>query len=139
MTNFSYFFLWIIFLCRSLDDIILFGQEMDVKQKRGAIGSPNASVSPQCDNNSANRPYGGRSYGVPRRGIRGNFVPPIKSNGNNTGNITSRNAGKGDDSLDESTKKWSVLRSSCWSIFLLLTPYPHCSQIHSLPTFQKYK
>ncbi|XP_058778963.1 ATPase family AAA domain-containing protein FIGL1 [Vicia villosa] len=79
--------------------------EMDVKQKRGAIGSPSASVSPQCDNNSANRLYGGRSYGVPRRGIRGNFVPPIKSNGNNTGNTTSRNAGKGDDSLDESTKK----------------------------------
>ncbi|KAL5080621.1 hypothetical protein RYX36_009042 [Vicia faba] len=79
--------------------------EMEVKQKRGAIGSPNASVSPQCDNNSANRLYGGRSYGVPRRGIRGNFVPPIKSNGNNTGNTTSRNAGKGDDSLDESTKK----------------------------------
>ncbi|CAI8583552.1 unnamed protein product [Vicia faba] len=79
--------------------------EMEVKQKRGAIGSPNASVSPQCDNHSANRLYGGRSYGVPRRGIRGNFVPPIKSNGNNTGNTTSRNAGKGDDSLDESTKK----------------------------------
>ncbi|CAK8533103.1 unnamed protein product [Lathyrus sativus] len=79
--------------------------EMEVKQKRGSIGSPNASVSPQYDNNSANRPYGGRSYGVPRRGIRGNFVPPIKSNGNNTGNITSRNAAKGDDSLDESTKK----------------------------------
>ncbi|CAJ2663496.1 unnamed protein product [Trifolium pratense] len=80
--------------------------EMDVKQKQGAIGSPSAPVSPQCDNNPANRLYGGRSYGVSRRGIRGNFVPPIKSNGSNTGNMTSRIAGnKSGDSLDESTKK----------------------------------
>lgn len=98
---------------RNVDDIIIFGQEMDVKQKRGVIGSPNAPVSPQCDNNPANRIYGGRSYGVSRRGIRGNFVPPIKSNGSNTGNITSRIAGnKCDDSLDESTKKWLVMVSS---------------------------
>ncbi|GAU27880.1 hypothetical protein TSUD_159740 [Trifolium subterraneum] len=87
--------------------------EMDVKQKRGAIGSPSAPVSPQCDNSPANRLYGGRSYGVSRRGIRGNFVPPIKSNGNNTGNITSRIAGnKCGDS--ESTKKWSF-GNAVWS------------------------
>ncbi|KAL5186899.1 ATPase family AAA domain-containing protein FIGL1 [Glycine soja] len=79
--------------------------EMEAKQKRGVGGSPSASVSPQCDNNSANRLYGGRSYGVPRRGVRGNFVPPIKSNGNNAGNTSTRIAGKCDDSLDDSTKK----------------------------------
>ncbi|XP_039690861.1 ATPase family AAA domain-containing protein FIGL1 isoform X2 [Medicago truncatula] len=80
--------------------------EMEAKQKRGVMGSPSAPVSPQCDNNPANRLYGGRSYGVSRRGVRGNFIPPIKSNGSNIGNITSRIAGnKGDDSLDESTKK----------------------------------
>lgn len=107
----------IYFLCRNVDCIILFGQEMEAKQKRGVIGSPSAPVSPQCDTNPANRLYGGRSYGVSRRGVRGNFIPPIKSNGSNIGNITSRIAGnKGDDSLDESTKKWSVLRSSHYSL-----------------------
>lgn len=85
---------------------------MEAKQKRGAVGSHSPSVSPQCDNNPANRSYGGRSYGVSRRGFRGNFVPPIKSNGSNTGNTSSRIAGKCDDSLDDSTKRWSVLQPS---------------------------
>lgn len=88
---------------------------MEAKQKRGVGGSPSASVSPQCDNNSANRLYGGRSYGVSRRGVRGNFVPPIKSNGNNAGNMSARVAGKCDDSLDDSTKKWLVVQSSYYS------------------------
>ncbi|XP_027359058.1 ATPase family AAA domain-containing protein FIGL1 [Abrus precatorius] len=79
--------------------------EMETKQRRGVGGSPSASVSPQCDNNPANRLYGGRSYGVSRRGFRGNFVPPIKSNGNGSGNMSSRVAGKCDDSLDDSTKR----------------------------------
>ncbi|XP_061348874.1 ATPase family AAA domain-containing protein FIGL1 [Gastrolobium bilobum] len=79
--------------------------EMEAKQKRGVVGSPSASVSPQCDYNPGNRLYGGRSYGVSRRGFRGNFVPPIKSNGNNAGNMSSRIAGKSDDALDDSTKR----------------------------------
>ncbi|KAK7260612.1 hypothetical protein RIF29_26810 [Crotalaria pallida] len=79
--------------------------EMEARQKRGAVGSPSAPVSPQCDNNPANRLSGLRSYGVPRRGVRGNFVPPIKSNGNNVGNTTSRIGGRCDDSLDDSTKR----------------------------------
>ncbi|KAK9272382.1 hypothetical protein L1049_002753 [Liquidambar formosana] len=79
--------------------------EMDARQRRGLGGSPSASVSPQSDNNSANRSYGVKSYGIPRRGIRGNFVPPIRSNGGNVGNTTSRIAGKSDDALDDSTKK----------------------------------
>ncbi|XP_019438661.1 PREDICTED: fidgetin-like protein 1 [Lupinus angustifolius] len=79
--------------------------EMEARQKRGGVGSPSAAVSPQCDNNPANRLYGGRSYGVSRRGVRGNFVPPIKSNGNNVGNMTSRIGGKSDDSLEDSTKR----------------------------------
>ncbi|XP_071707031.1 ATPase family AAA domain-containing protein FIGL1-like isoform X2 [Rutidosis leptorrhynchoides] len=74
--------------------------EMDVRQKRGLTGSPNPSVSPQSD--GGNRGYGVKSYGS-RRGLRG-FVPPIKSNGNNTGNVMSR-ATKGDDTLDDSTKR----------------------------------
>ena len=78
---------------------------MDARQKRGFSGSPNASVSPQCDNNPP-RGYGGRSYGFSRRGIRGNFVPPIRSNGGNSGNMTSRIAGKSDDTLDDTTKRW---------------------------------
>lgn len=76
---------------------------MEARQKRGLIGSPSASVSPQSDNFA--RGYGVRSYGA-RRGIRGNFIPPIKSNGNTAGNVTSRIAGKGEDALDDSTKKW---------------------------------
>ncbi|KAI3705506.1 hypothetical protein L1987_75745 [Smallanthus sonchifolius] len=74
--------------------------EMDVRHKRGLAGSPNPSVSPQSD--GTNRGYGVKSYG-PRRGIRG-FVPPIRSNGGNTGNVTSR-ASKGEDALDDSTKR----------------------------------
>lgn len=85
---------------------------MEARQRRGVVGSPSAPVSPQCDNNHPNRLYGGRSYGVSRRGFRGNFVPPIKSNGNNVGNTTSRIGGKCDDALDDSTKRWSVMQPS---------------------------
>ncbi|KAI3748136.1 hypothetical protein L6452_11033 [Arctium lappa] len=74
--------------------------EMDVRQKRGLDRSPNSSVSPQSDGTS--RGYGVRSY-ASRRGIRG-FVPPIRSNSGNTGNVTSR-AAKGEDALDDSTKR----------------------------------
>ncbi|KAJ7974798.1 Katanin p60 atpase-containing subunit a1 [Quillaja saponaria] len=76
--------------------------ELDSRQKQGMAGSPSASVSPQCDNN---RGYGGKSYGVSRRGTRGNFVPPVRSNGSGAGNMTSRIAGKSDDVLDDSTKR----------------------------------
>ncbi|KAG5527045.1 hypothetical protein RHGRI_028089 [Rhododendron griersonianum] len=79
--------------------------EMDAKHKRGLVGSPSASVSPQSDNYATNRGYAARSYGFSRRGIRGNFVPPIRSNGGNASNITSRVAGKGDDALDDSIKR----------------------------------
>ncbi|KAK9078502.1 hypothetical protein SSX86_002559 [Deinandra increscens subsp. villosa] len=74
--------------------------EMDVRQKRGLAGSSNLSVSPQSD--GPNRGYGVKSYGS-RRGIRG-FVPPIRSNSGNTGNVTSR-ASKGEEALDDSTKR----------------------------------
>lgn len=72
---------------------------MDVRQRKGLASSPNPSVSPQSD--GANRGFGVKSYGA-RRGMRG-FVPPIKSNGGNTGNVASR-ATKGDDALEDSTK-----------------------------------
>ncbi|KAI4350515.1 hypothetical protein L6164_004964 [Bauhinia variegata] len=49
--------------------------------------------------------YVGRSYGTSRRGLHGNFVPPVKSNGNNVGNMTSRNSGKCGDAMDDSTKR----------------------------------
>ncbi|CAN8253749.1 unnamed protein product [Cochlearia groenlandica] len=62
--------------------------EMDVRQKRGPTGS-----------------HGSVSGGYLRRGYRGgNFVPPVKSNGNNVGNMTSRIGGKTDDALDDSTR-----------------------------------
>lgn len=80
-------------------------QEMEARQNRGLNGSPSASISPQTDAGTQ-RGYGARSYNYTRRGVRGNFVPPIRSNGNNTGNTTSRNAGKNEDALDDSTKRW---------------------------------
>ncbi|CAM8992285.1 unnamed protein product [Rhodiola kirilowii] len=77
--------------------------ELEARQR---WGGRNTSVSsPQGDNNATYRGYGLKSYGVPRRGVRGNFIPPIKSNGGNGGTMTSRNTTKGDDALDESTKK----------------------------------
>ncbi|XP_059451923.1 ATPase family AAA domain-containing protein FIGL1 [Corylus avellana] len=79
--------------------------EMDARQRRGLAGSPSASVSPQSENNFSSRGHGVKSYGFSRRGVRGNFVPPIKSNGGNVGNVTSRIAGKCDDALDDSTKR----------------------------------
>ena len=78
---------------------------MEARQNRGLNGSPSASISPQTDAGTQ-RGYGARSYNYTRRGVRGNFVPPIRSNGNNTGNTTSRNAGKNEDTLDDSTKRW---------------------------------
>jgi len=82
---------------------------MDAKQKRGFGGSSSPSVSPLTDHDSNCRGYGGRSYGISRRGVRGNFVPPIKSNGSNNGNLTQRIGGKRDDAMDDSTKKWYKL------------------------------
>ncbi|XP_022774268.1 ATPase family AAA domain-containing protein FIGL1-like [Durio zibethinus] len=78
--------------------------EMDVRQKRGLAGSPSASISPQKDTNFNSRGYGAKSYGFSRRGVRGNFVPPIRSNGGSSGNVTSRIGGKSDDTLDDSTR-----------------------------------
>lgn len=83
-------------------------QEMDARQRRGLAGSQSPSVSPQSDNNGTNKAYAARSYGYSRRGIRGNFVPPIRSKEGSGGNMTSRIAGKGDDTLDDSTKRWLV-------------------------------
>ncbi|XVE84150.1 hypothetical protein DITRI_Ditri16bG0146800 [Diplodiscus trichospermus] len=77
---------------------------MDVKQKRGLAGSPSASLSTQSDTNFNSRGYGAKSYGFSRRGVRGNFVPPIRSNGGSVGNVTSRIGGKSDDTLDDSTR-----------------------------------
>ncbi|KAK1369803.1 Fidgetin-like protein 1 [Heracleum sosnowskyi] len=79
--------------------------EMDARQRRGLGGMQSPTVSPQSDNN---RGFGHRSYGYTRRGIRGNFVPPIRSKEGGAGNMTSRiarPAGKGDDALDDSTKR----------------------------------
>nr|XP_010929777.1 ATPase family AAA domain-containing protein FIGL1 [Elaeis guineensis]XP_029122296.1 ATPase family AAA domain-containing protein FIGL1 [Elaeis guineensis] len=81
--------------------------EMDARQRHGLTGPLNASISPQSDNNPSGnlRNYGMR-YGASRRGLRGNFVPPIRSSGGNTGNmISSRISGKCDDTLEDSTRK----------------------------------
>ena len=86
-------------------------QEIDSRQKHGFMGSPSASIPSQVDGNSTGnaRSYAFKHNTASRRGVRGNFVPPVKSNGGNMASINSRIAGKSDDSLEESTKRWSVL------------------------------
>ncbi|CAL9193551.1 unnamed protein product [Musa hybrid cultivar] len=82
--------------------------EMDAKQRPCSMGPANASVSPQVNNNSFGnvRNYGMRYGNVTRRGVRGNFVPPIRSSGGNTGNMISpRISGQCDDALQDSTRK----------------------------------
>ncbi|RLM98967.1 fidgetin-like protein 1 [Panicum miliaceum] len=78
--------------------------EMDVVQKLGRNGPQGASVSPQCDNNHSTRNYGVRPSWNSRRGPRGGFVPPIRNNGG-SGTTISRVTGKGDDSMEDSTRK----------------------------------
>ncbi|KAH0468539.1 hypothetical protein IEQ34_003572 [Dendrobium chrysotoxum] len=76
--------------------------EMDARRKHSGRGSLNPAISPHVENNPAGtaRNYGMRS-GFPRRGFRGNFVPPIKSNVGNAGNtISSRISEKNDDFLE---------------------------------------
>lgn len=92
---------------------------MDTRQRRGLSRSPSASISPQSDNTLTNKGCGVRSYGFPRRGVRGNFVPPIRgSSGNNVGNVSSRNAGKGEDTLDDSTRRWLVDLACFISVYI---------------------
>ncbi|KAM3382270.1 hypothetical protein P3S68_007843 [Capsicum galapagoense] len=74
--------------------LVIFVEGMDSIQRRGLSRSPSASIFPQYDNTMTTKDFGVRSYGIPHRGIRGNFVPPIIGSGNNIGNVASRNAGK---------------------------------------------
>jgi len=90
-------------------------------KSEGLGGSSSPSVSPLSDHNSNCRGYGGRSYGVSRRGVRGNFIPPIKSNGSNNGNLTQSIGGKRDDAMDDSTKKWYKLMIHLFIIKQFLT------------------
>ncbi|XP_039839270.1 ATPase family AAA domain-containing protein FIGL1-like isoform X2 [Panicum virgatum] len=78
--------------------------ELDVVQKPGRNVPQGASVSPQCDNNHSTRNYGVRPSWNSRRGPRGGFVPPIRNNGG-SGTTISRVTGKGDDSMEDSTRK----------------------------------
>lgn len=86
--------------------LFFLSQEIDARHRLGLAGSPSASVSPQSDKNCASRVCAMKSYGFSRRGVRGGFVPPIKSSGGPVGNVASRIAGKCNDSLEDSTKKW---------------------------------
>ncbi|KAM0935885.1 putative microtubule-severing ATPase [Dioscorea sansibarensis] len=81
--------------------------EMDAKQRHGLIGNQSPVVSPTNDNPVGNmRSYGMRSGAISRRGLRGNFVPPVRSHGGSTSNmIGSRISGKSDDALEDSTRK----------------------------------
>lgn len=82
---------------------------MDAKQRHGLIGNQSPVVSPTNDNIGGNiRRYGMQYAAISRRGLRGNFVPPVRSQGGgSTSNmIGSRISGKSDDALEDSTRKW---------------------------------
>lgn len=80
--------------------------EMDMKQKHGCMEPPSATLSPKNKSPVGIKNYGARSGGLLRRGLRGNFVPPIRSNGGSIGHVAnSRNSGRGDDLLEDSTRR----------------------------------
>ncbi|KAG9446158.1 hypothetical protein H6P81_012286 [Aristolochia fimbriata] len=81
---------------------------MDIKQKHGQLASPTATASPQSENHFTGnmRGSGVRPGGLYSRGVRGSFIPPIRSNAANSGNtMSSRMSGKCEDALEDSTKK----------------------------------
>lgn len=80
---------------------------MDAVHKRSILGSTNASGSPQIKDSSTGNMksyYGTRAGGFARRGVRGNFIPPIRSHGNNTNG--SQISTRREDTVEESTRKW---------------------------------
>ena len=91
---------------------------MDSTQKRGganaqnqwsqptspAYGGPTASSYHSSSN--GNRNVVPKSLGMNRRGVRGNFIPPVRSgNGGGGGGATSYNAGS-EAGLEDSTRRW---------------------------------
>lgn len=87
---------------------------MDTMQKRGASYSPNVSPSAAVNpayssggNNGGNlRTTVPKSLGMSRRGVRNNFIPPVRSNVAGGGAATaSRLPGNVDNGLEESTKR----------------------------------
>lgn len=87
---------------------------MDTMQKQGASYSPNvspsAAVNPaySCGGNGGGnmRTTVPKSLGMSRRGVRNNFIPPVRSNVAGGGATTaSRVPGNVDNGLEESTKK----------------------------------
>lgn len=99
---------------------------MDSRQKGSLTCSPGASSSSpsafahESRNMMKNdvRPHGGRSIMIPRRGVRGNFIPPVRSNGTTAGGVSgSRAPCKNDDTLEDSTRRWFV---PCYMVLVLL-------------------
>lgn len=87
---------------------------MDTMQKRGASYSPNVSPSAAVNpvyssggNSGGNlRTTVPKSLGMSRRGVRNNFIPPVRSNVAGGGAATaSRLPGNVDNGLEESTKR----------------------------------
>ncbi|CAN6464807.1 unnamed protein product [Victoria cruziana] len=87
---------------------------MDSRQKGSLTCSPGASSSSpsalahESRNMMKNdvRPHSGRSIMIPRRGVRGNFIPPVRSNGTTAGGVSgSRAPCKNDDTLEDSTRR----------------------------------
>jgi hypothetical protein len=91
---------------------------MDNTQKRGgttnlqnqrsqptspAYGGP--TVSSYHIGSNGNRNIVPKSLGMNRRGVRGNFIPPVRSNGG--GGVTSCNTGS-EVGLEDSTRRWYV-------------------------------
>lgn len=89
---------------------------MDSVQKRGGAtghGQPSSSAfagsSPSsCHlSNNGQRNTVPRSLGMSRRGVRGNFIPPVRSNGGSAGYATTPRSSAGQENgLEESTRRW---------------------------------
>lgn len=87
---------------------------MDTMQKRGASYSPSVSPSSAVNPAYSSGGNGGgnlrttvpKSLGMSRRGVRNNFIPPVRSNVAGGGAATtSRLPGNVDNGLEESTKR----------------------------------
>ncbi|KAH9329616.1 hypothetical protein KI387_001724 [Taxus chinensis] len=87
---------------------------MDTMQKRAASYSPTASLSATANPAYLNGSSGGgslranvpKTLGISRRGVRNNFIPPVRSNATGGGaSAASRAPGTGDNGLEELTKK----------------------------------
>lgn len=96
-------------------------QAVDSAKKNGGIST---SYQAGLNSSTAARTGGSKTLGMPRRGVRGSFIPPIRStNGNSAVGAVAvpRGGQSGSDGQEESTRKWWGLKSHVLMLYWLLT------------------